>query len=71
MSTPAKRALPRGIRSGALLLVAGYAALMASLLLKTALAIAILMPLGIIFVAAGMLAWTLAAVREARSKGMI
>ena len=72
MSAPSKvNTLPRGIRAGAVLLAAGYTAMIVSMLLKDALAIAILLPVSGLFFAAGILCWAVAAYREARSKGMI
>jgi hypothetical protein len=71
MNTPAKSAPDRGLRLGAATLFAGYAALLAALLLKDAHAIAILLPLGTLLFAAGILCWAFAAFREARSKGLV
>jgi uncharacterized membrane protein YgdD (TMEM256/DUF423 family) len=63
--------LPGGIRTGALALAVGYAALLASLFLRDALALVILLPLGGLMFLIGMLLWIRAAVTEARSKGML
>ena len=72
MSEPPKSPiLPRGIRFGAALLFAGYVALIVSMLLKDALAIAILLPLGALFFVTGILCWAVAAYREVRAKGLL
>ena len=70
-STSKPNALPRGIRVGAALLFAGYAALIVSMLLEDALAIAILLPLGGLLFVSGILCWAVAAYREVRSKGLL
>jgi hypothetical protein len=63
--------LPGGIRHGALALAAGYAALLASLFFRDALALVILLPLGGLMFLIGILLWARAAAREAKSKGML
>jgi hypothetical protein len=71
MSNGTPNTLPGGIRRGALLLIAGYAALLLSLVLKKALALTILLPLGTLFILAGIVLWALTAFREAQSKGLV
>ena len=71
MSSHPNTPLPRGIRVGAAILFAGYAALILSMLLKDALAIAILLPLGALFIVTGILCWAVAAYREVRAKGLL
>jgi hypothetical protein len=72
MSTPAKSAaLPRGIRFGAIAVACGYAALLASLFFRDAVALVILLPAGIALFTVGALLWAFAALSEARSKGML
>jgi uncharacterized membrane protein YgdD (TMEM256/DUF423 family) len=72
MSAPSRSiSLPRGIRIGAICLVAGYVALIGSMLLRDALAIAILLPLGGLLFAAGILCWAIAAYREVRARGLL
>jgi hypothetical protein len=72
MSTPSKSAtLPRGIRRGAVAVAFGYLFLLASLFMRDALALVILLPVGIALFALGLLLWGLAAWSEARSKGML
>jgi len=63
--------LPGGIRAGALALAVGYAALLASLFFRDALALVILLPLGGLTIVVGVLLWAREAVTEARSKGML
>jgi uncharacterized membrane protein YgdD (TMEM256/DUF423 family) len=63
--------LPGGIRRGALALAVGYAALLASLFFRDALALVILLPLGGVMILIGILLWARAATREAKSKGML
>ena len=72
MSAPLKTtALPSGIRSSAIVLACGYAALVASLFFRDALTLVILLPFGILMFLLGIMLWVRAAVREARSKGML
>lgn len=63
--------LPRGIRRAAAAVACGYLCLLASLFMRDALALVILLPLGILLFAVGILLWGLAAWSEARSKGML
>ena len=72
MSTPSKSTtLPRGIRWGAIAVASAYLFLLASLFIRDALALVILLPLGILLFLIGIVLWGLAAWSEARSKGMI
>jgi hypothetical protein len=72
MNTSSKAAaLPRGIRRGAIAMGCGYAALLASLFMRDALALVILLPLGIALFLVGILLWAFAAISEARSKGLL
>ena len=72
MSTPTKsHSLPHGIRRGAIAAGCGYLFLLASLFFRDALALVILLPVGILLFAVGLLLWGLAAWSEARSKGML
>lgn len=72
MSAPSKPStLPRGIRRGAVAVACGYLSLLASLFMRDAVALVILLPLGILLFAVGLLLWGLAAWSEARSKGML
>jgi hypothetical protein len=61
----------RGLRTGAMMQAGGYVALVVSLLLKDAHAIAALLPLGVLLLFIGVVCWALAAFREARAKGMV
>ena len=72
MSAPSKPStLPRGFRRGAAAAACGYLFLLASLFMRDAVALVILLPLGILLFAVGLLFWGLAAWSEARSKGML
>ena len=63
--------LPRGLRRGAIAVAGGYAALGASLFMRDALALVILLPVGITLFLIGILLWGFTAWSEARSKGMV
>jgi hypothetical protein len=52
-------------------LVAGYAALLASFLIRHPFALTVLIPLGGLFVGLGIVLWLRAVVAEARAKGMV
>ena len=72
MNTPAKSTtLPRGLRRGAVAAAGGYLCLLASLFIRDAVALVVLLPLGMLLFAVGLLFWGLAAWSEARSKGML
>jgi hypothetical protein len=72
MNAPDKQvALPRAIRRGAIALAGGYAALFASLFMRDALALVILLPIGIGLFLTGIVMWGFAAGSEAKSKGML
>jgi hypothetical protein len=72
VNAPSKSAaLPRGIRRGAIAIACGYCFLLASLFMRDALALVILLPVGILLFAIGVLLWGLTAWSEARSKGML
>lgn len=76
MSTQAKgmktaARLPHGIRLAAIAAGCGYAALLASLFFRDALALVILLPAGMGLFALGVVLWAIAAIKEARSKGML
>jgi hypothetical protein len=63
--------LPSGIRRGAIAVAGGYAVLGASLFMRDALALVILLPTGIALFLIGILLWGFAAWSEARAKGML
>lgn len=70
MST--SRGQPAGrLRIAAISLVAGYAALLASFLIRHPVALTVLIPLGGLLVGLGVVLWLRAVIAEARSKGMV
>ncbi len=72
MSTPSKStALPSSIKWGAVAVASAYLFLLASLFIRDAVALVILLPLGILMFLIGLVLWGLAAWNEARSKGML
>lgn len=70
-ATSKSTGLPRGIRRAAVAAACGYLFLLASLFMRDAVALVILLPLGLLLFAVGLLLWGLAAWSEARSKGML
>lgn len=70
MSTNSGRP-PGRLRAAAIMLAAGYAALLASFLIRHPVALTVLIPLGGLSVGAGVLLWLRAVIAEARSKGMV
>lgn len=70
MST--SQAQPAGrLRIAAIFLVAGYAALLASFVIRHPVALTVLIPLGGLSVVLGVLLWLRAVISEARAKGMV
>jgi uncharacterized membrane protein YccC len=68
----ANSAVPAGrLRRASAFLVAGYAALLVSFVIRHPVALTILIPLGGSCVALGVLLWLRAVVSEARAKGMV
>lgn len=59
------------LRTAAGSLVAGYAVLLASLVVRHPVALTVLIPLGGILMALGVVLWLRAVVSEARAKGMV
>jgi hypothetical protein len=68
----ANEAVPaRRLRTAAASLTAGYAVLLASLVIRFPLVLTVLLPLGAALVAVGVALWLRAVVAEARAKGMV
>jgi len=61
----------RRLSAAAVLLALGYAALCASLVLRHAVLLTILIPAGVLFFLAGIVLWLIMVVAEARSKDMV
>ncbi len=70
-SPPKSSTLPRGLRRGAIAVGCGYLSMLASLFIRDPVALVVLLPLGILLFAVGLVFWGLAAWSEARSKGML
>lgn len=71
MKPKGESALPKGLRTAAFCVIAGYASLLASLMLRKAVALTILIPLGGLLILIAIFLWARAAFIEARSRGMV